>query len=389
MSPLPLSREVSIESLVRGLVVITSIAIVATGCRGPLMIPNTVNTVARTSAPMQQAKKPVIEPVGYVKPVSLQVPANDQVSGLSDFGLSNATPVGADEQNQTQSSHFAFPPNSTFASPANSDLTDGMLWSFEALTDAKIDADEMSKLCEPNRPTSLICRMWDDQKNFYSVESLTLLGGGLIVGGAMANSSIDEDIHRHFQSGVRGATSDGWFESLHASKELGNGMYTLPVFATAWAASELFPENAFIETSGRWGERSLRGFVVGTPPLIVMQQLTGGSRPTETDESSEWHPFRDNNGISGHAFMGSLPFITAAKMTENRGYKFLFYAGSTMAPLSRVNDNAHYPSQVALGWWMAYLAASAIDATDNPNSPWRFYPYSTGDGSGMMAEFRY
>jgi hypothetical protein len=57
-------------------------------------------------------------------------------------------------------------------------------------------------------PTSLIGRMWDDQKNFYSPESLTLLGGGLIVGGAMANSSIDDGIHRHFQSSVRGATSD-------------------------------------------------------------------------------------------------------------------------------------------------------------------------------------
>ena len=205
----------------------------------------------------------------------------------------------------------------------------------------------------------------------------------------MANSSIDDRLHRHFQSSVLAANSDDWFESLHASKELGNGIYTLPVFATAWAAGELFPESRFVETTGRWGERSIRGFVVGAPPLIILQQLTGGSRPTETDESSEWHPMRDNNGISGHAFMGSLPFITAAKMTDNRAYKVLFYAGSTLAPLSRVNDNAHYPSQVALGWWMAYLAASAIDATDNPNSRWRFYPYSTEGSSGMMAEFRY
>jgi hypothetical protein len=135
----------------------------------------------------------------------------------------------------------------------------------------------------------------------------------VIVGGAMANSSIDDGIHRHFQSSVRGATSDDWFNSLHASKELGNGMYILPLFATAWAAGKLIPDNALLETSGQWGERSIRGFVVGAPPLIIMQQLTGGSRPTETDESSEWHPFGDNNGISGHAFMGSLPFITAAK----------------------------------------------------------------------------
>ena len=123
--------------------------------------------------------------------------------------------------------------------------------------------------------------------------------------------------------------------------------------------------------------------------MIPPRTITGGSRPRENDESSEWHPIQDNNGINGHAFMGSLQLITAAKMAEKSGYKLLFYAGSATAPLSRVNDNTYYPSQVALGWWMAYLTASAIDATDNPNARWRFYPYSTGDGSGMMAEFRY
>ncbi|MCY3005691.1 MAG: phosphatase PAP2 family protein [Planctomycetota bacterium] len=274
-------------------------------------------------------------------------------------------------------------------SGAESNLAAETSWKFDPLTDARTDLGDFSGPLEQNRPASLLGRMWDDQKSFYSPESLTLLGGGLIVGGAMANSSIDDGLHRHFQSSVRGATSDDWFKSLHTSKEVGNGMYTLPVFATAWAAGGLFPDNEIAETSGRWGERIIRGFIVGAPPLILMQQLTGGSRPTETDESSEWHPMRDNNGISGHAFMGSLPFITAAKMTDNRGYKILLYAGSAIAPLSRVNDNAHYPSQVALGWWMAYLAASAIGATDNPDSRWRFYPYSSGEGSGITAEFRF
>ena len=30
----------------------------------------------------------------------------------------------------------------------------------------------------------------------------------------------------------------------------------------------------------------------------------------------------------------------------------------------RVNDNAHYPSQVMLGWWLAYLSASAVAMSD-------------------------
>lgn len=228
-----------------------------------------------------------------------------------------------------------------------------------------------------------------DHQNYYSPESLTILGAGLVVGGAMANSSIDNEIHRRFQSSVRSANSDDWFESLHSSKEVGNGKYTLPVFAASWAVGELYPDSPMAKTTGTWGERSLRGILVGAPPLLALQQLTGGSRPTETSEGPEWHPLTDNNGISGHSFMGSLPFITAAKMTESRSLKATYYAASTIVPLSRMNDNAHYPSQVALGWWMAFLAASAVDATDHPDSQWRWYPYSTGDSSGILAEFKY
>lgn len=260
---------------------------------------------------------------------------------------------------------------------------------FEAPLEGRLKRDELEMWPEKERLDSPWMRLWSDQKNFYSPESLTLLGSGLAVGGGMANTSIDAGIQRHFQTSVRGATSDEWFETLHASKELGNGMYTLPVFASAWVAGELLPDSTLAETGGLWGERSLRSFVVGAPPLIALQQLTGGSRPYESSSGSNWQPFQDVNGVSGHSFMGSLPFITAAKMTDNKAYKTLFYAGSAIAPLSRVNDNAHYPSQVALGWWIAYLAASAVHATDNPESKWRFYPYLSGSGTGLMAEWRF
>lgn len=236
---------------------------------------------------------------------------------------------------------------------------------------------------------SIIACLLSDQQNYYSAETLTLLGAGLVVGGTMANTSFDPNIHRHFQSSIRSANSDEWFESLHSSKELGNGIYTLPVMAGAWGIGQLLPESRLAGSAGTWGERSLRGVIVGAPPLLLMQQLTGGSRPTETSEGSEWQPYRDNNGISGHAFMGSIPFITAAKMSKSKGLKAMYYGASALVPLSRVNDNAHYPSQVALGWWMAYLAASAVDSTDTPNSRWKFYPYSAGEGSGMLAEFRF
>lgn len=222
---------------------------------------------------------------------------------------------------------------------------------------------------------------------FYSKDSVLKLGLVLGASSLIANTSADEQLQKHFQSSVRGATSDNWFEFLHASKELGNGVYTLPIMGAAWIAKEVIDGPPAFETFGTWGERSLRGFIVGAPPLVVLQRLTGGSRPYETADGSEWHPFRDNNGVSGHAFMSSLPFITAAKMTENPWGKTLWYVGSTIGPLSRVNDNAHYPSQIGAGWAMAFIAATAVHPSDNGKRGWQLLPESPSGGSGFA--FRY
>ncbi|GAB4143996.1 MAG: hypothetical protein Tsb009_15490 [Planctomycetaceae bacterium] len=207
-------------------------------------------------------------------------------------------------------------------------------------------------------------------------------------GAVLANTNMDRNISRHFQMSVRNATSDDWFESLHAQKELGNGLYTIPVFATAWGIGKIFPESTLATTSGTWGERSLRAILVGAPPMLTAQYLTGGSRPHERSSHSHWSPFRDNNGVSGHSFMSSIPFITAAKMTERPWLKGLYYAASTLGPLSRINDDAHYPSQAILGWWMAYLAASVVDQTDSAANGPQIVPIPASHGSGIGIEFR-
>ena len=239
------------------------------------------------------------------------------------------------------------------------------------------------------RPTRLLDRVWADHMNLYSPDSLLLVGFSLGVGAVFANSSFDTDIQRHLQSSLRSANSDDWLEGLHANKELGDGRFTLPIFAGAWALGSLLPESEFSAGSRMWGGRTLRGLLVGTPPVLLLQHVTGGSRPGETASGSDWKPFQDNNGVSGHAFMGALPFITAAKMSEKPGWKAAFYAASALAPLSRAGDGAHYPSQVALGWSMAFVAATAVYSSDNPDSRWRVLPTITPAGSGMALEYRF
>ena len=157
----------------------------------------------------------------------------------------------------------------------------------------------------------------------------------------------------------------------------------------AWLASEWIDGPPAFETVGLWGERSVRGVLVGAVPLLVTQRLTGGSRPNETEDGAGWHPFQDNNGVSGHAFMSSIPFITAAKMSDNVVGKAFWYSASLLGPLSRINDNAHYPSQVGLGWAMGFLAASAVQHNDTGKKGWAVVPEASFQSTGLAFQYRW
>lgn len=240
---------------------------------------------------------------------------------------------------------------------------------------------------EISESPSLIDRIFEDHLNYYSSNNFAVLATGFVIGAGFANSSLDGDIDEHVNHSVLNAPSDEWSEFFHGPKDFGNGAYTLPIFAAAWAAGILFDESQVGQAAGEWGERSLRSFLVGAPPVILMQMVTGAGRPEEG--GSAWSFMDDNNGVSGHSFMGALPFLTAAQMTEEPWAKFAFYAASTAVPISRVTDGDHFASQAILGWWMAWSATMAIDATQAGDAAWRTLPLIGPDYSGMGIEYRW
>lgn len=239
----------------------------------------------------------------------------------------------------------------------------------------------------PPRNHPLIESIIEDHRNYYSPHNLGLLGSAFGIGAVVANTSLDHNIIRHIGVSIDGATSDDWKESLHSPKNFGNGVYTLPVFALAWGLGSLNNDRPLGAFAGEWGERSLRAFLVGAPPTVLMQRVTGAGRPGESE--SHWHFWNDNNGVSGHAFMGSLPFLTAAQTVDDRFMKCLLYAGSVAVPVSRVTDGDHYPSQAFLGWCMAWSASLAVDATQDHDTHWRTVPLIGPGYSGLALEHRW
>jgi membrane-associated phospholipid phosphatase len=182
----------------------------------------------------------------------------------------------------------------------------------------------------------------------------------------------------------------GFGHFLAGTKPLGEGRYELAVWGTAAVTGLVFDELPVGNVVGEWGSRSLRMFAVGAPPLYVLQKVTGASRPSD-GYGSQWHFNNDNNGVSGHAFIGAIPFLAAAEMVENPWAKGTLYVCSTFCGLSRIDSNAHYPSQVFLGWYLAFASSLAVERTETKFAGMyiRAVPMVVNNGTGMAIEGRW
>ncbi len=191
-----------------------------------------------------------------------------------------------------------------------------------------------------------------DVRNYYLDSSnLLRLGIGIAADAVPANTNLDRWIRDRYQGDIR---SKGTDDIAKVAKVPGTALVTVPVFAGAYGAGFLLRNGTITE----WSQRSFRATLVGTPALLVLQEAIGSDRPE--DGNSHWRPFHSGHGVSGHAYIGAIPFITAAEMSESPYWRVSFLALSTLPGLSRINDNAHYFSQAALGWYLAYLGCRVV-----------------------------
>lgn len=220
-----------------------------------------------------------------------------------------------------------------------------------------------------------------DHKNFYSSGRLIRLGIALGIGGIMANTNIDGKIQDEYQDHLRSSSTDN---VAHVVKTFGEGTYLIPLALFTAALPEIIPESSATSIIGHWGRLTSRAYLVGGPPLLLLQRATGASRPGESDDGSHWKPFNDTNGVSGHAFIGAVPFLSAARMSSNRLLRYSLYAASTLTAWSRINDNDHYTSQAILGWYLAWEAVGAVSESNEKNQAWKVSPLLLNDGVGIQ-----
>ena len=200
-----------------------------------------------------------------------------------------------------------------------------------------------------------------DYRNYYSWDTGFKLLVAIGVAAPFANTRLDMDFYYWYEDHVRSSTTD---KIASFWKFFGEGVYMAPITLGVTLTALLLNEKMgwLDQVGGEYCKNVFRAYAVGAPPMFLLQAMLGGDRPENGD--TDWQFFHENHAISGHAFTGAVPFIMAAKMSDEIWLKVLFYACSFMPAWSRINDGAHSLSQVGLGWYMAYLACECVETTE-------------------------
>ena len=213
---------------------------------------------------------------------------------------------------------------------------------------------------------SLYSKISKDYENFYSKDRLTRIAIGFSTAAVMANTKIDENIQDWYQDDLRTNNSNNISNQI---KKLGERKHVIPITLLSYGFSYFDPDSIV----GEWGTNTLRSLAVGLPVVWSAQILSGASRPREL-RGSDWRPFDDDNGASGHAFVGALPFLNLAKISDNRFIKYTSYLASGLITWSRINDDDHFTSQALLGLYLAYESVDAIDETNASDNKFTIAP---------------
>jgi len=214
-----------------------------------------------------------------------------------------------------------------------------------------------------------LLKIQSDIENFYSRSNFENILLGLGVHAVISNTAIDQNFRDWYQGHVRSSSGDKLSSGF---VNMGNGLWTIPpvvAISCLYYGDKITDQFHFFESPvgsflGEFSSRTTRALLVGTPTLLLGQILVGAGRPDSPPYQSYWAPFQHSNGISGHAFIGAMPFITLAQMSDNFWLKVLFYVCSTFTAWSRVNDDKHYLSQAVMGWYLSYLSCRAVSKTE-------------------------
>ncbi len=225
-----------------------------------------------------------------------------------------------------------------------------------------------------------------DFVTYFRVDNLLQFATVFVAAGILANTGLDRTIRENWQEDFESNRTHRFFKPFKAIGGL--SYWYFPIYFTAMGIGYWRHCDPVGNIIYQWGYRNLRAMILGGIQVIIFAPTLGSGRPCK-HEPSKWQPYKYVNGVSGHAFFGALPFITAAMMSEPVLLKGLLYITSALPGLSRIDSDAHWFSQVLLGWSLAYFSARAVYESDLANPAFQASLIPKKNGFMLYGQWNY
>lgn len=217
-----------------------------------------------------------------------------------------------------------------------------------------------------------------EKDDWLKASAVVVIAAGLYV--------FDQNIHDWTQK-RRGETTDN-ISSL--VRPFGEGQYTVPglglVYLYGYAANDSKAEKTAL--------LGVESFLISGAFTEVLKYSTHRYRPEDSDRYDRWDgPSFSNSNLSfasGEATAAfSVATVIASEYEDKAWVPPLAYGIATLTALARINDNAHWASDVCVGSAIGYFTAKTIVSLHKKNSRFQVVPLTDGQNNGLAISYRF
>ena len=207
------------------------------------------------------------------------------------------------------------------------------------------------------------------------------LDAGIFSAGLLAVYAADSQIKAAFQRS-RGGTTNSISDVAY---KFGQGEYLVPGLAAAYGVAALTDDKKLAGTAILAAE----SFLVAGGIANVLKFTFHQARPNSADTNAVWHGASlsnyDLSFPSGHAAVSFAVAGVFAKRYPDGAVPVVAYTAAGLCGLSRINDNAHWASDVVLGSAIGIFTAWHVAATQ----PVTVMPLYERNGGGLQVSGKF
>jgi membrane-associated phospholipid phosphatase len=276
---------------------------------------------------------------------------------------------------------FAILTNSTFAQSAETTSTENQKSATQAQNEKKEDVElnkEYIKGYLSDTKYILTSPARWEKDDWLKASAVVGIAAGLYV----FDHNVQDSSQKH-----KNSTTD---RIASIAKPFGEGQYTVPalgiVYLYGYAA-----EDRKAEKTALWGVES---FLISGAFTQVLKFSTHRHRPEDGDRYDRWDgPSFSNSNLSfasGEATAAfSVATVIASEYEDKAWVPPLAYGIATLTALARINDNAHWASDVFVGSAIGYFTAKTIVALHKKNSRFQVVPLTDGQHNGLAISYKF